>query len=84
MMIPSAKEDRKKIMGAMKKISDAMIAIESHQDHIKEICVAVEEEFDVPKTKFKKVAMMYHKGNADIVAEDNAEIEDLYDAAVNS
>jgi hypothetical protein len=27
---------------------------------------------------------MYHKGNADIVAEDNAEIEDLYDAAVNS
>ena len=83
-MIPSSKEDRKIIKNAMKEFSNAMIAIEGHQDHIKEICVRVEEEFDIPKAKFKKVAAMYHKGNADIIAEDNSEIEDLYDAAVNS
>ena len=83
-MIPSSNEDRKKIKGAMKEVSNAMNGIEGHQDHIKEICVRVEEEFGIPKGKFKKVATMYHKGNADIVAEDNSEIEDLYDAAVNS
>lgn len=84
MMIPSSKDDRKRIKAAMKEVSNAMAAMEGHQDHIKEICVRVEEEFDIPKAKFKKVATMYHKGNADIVAEDNSEIEDLYEAAVNS
>lgn len=83
-MIPSSSEDRKRIKSAMKEMSNAMSAIEGHQDHIKEICVRVEEEFDIPKAKFKKVSTMYHKGNADIVADENSEIEDLYDAAVNS
>lgn len=83
MIIPSSADDRKRIKAAMKEVSNVMAKIESNQDHIKEICVRVEEEFDIPKAKFKKVATMYHKGNADLVAEGNSEIEDLYDAAVN-
>jgi|JYMV01.1.fsa_nt_gi hypothetical protein len=82
MIIPNSDNDRKRIKEAMKRVSEAMSKIEEHQDHIKEICAAVEEEHDVPKAKFKKVATMFHKGNADIFAADNAEIEELYDAAV--
>jgi hypothetical protein len=84
MMIPSSNEDRKRIKSAMKDVSDAMTKIEMQQEHIKEICVRMEEEFDLPKAKFKKVAVMYHKGNADIVSSDNSEIEDLYEAATEA
>jgi hypothetical protein len=44
----------------------------------------MDEEFDLPKAKFKKVATMYHKGNMDIVREENSDIEDLYEAAVEA
>lgn len=84
MIIPSSDNDRKRLKDAMKRVSEAMSKIEGQQEHIKEICEAVEEEHDVPKAKFKKVATMYHKGNADIFAADNAEIEELYDAAVGN
>jgi len=84
MMIPSSKEDRKKIKSAMKDVSNAMTKIEAQQEYIKDVCVRMDEEFDLPKAKFKKVATMYHKGNMDIVKEEQSEIEDLYEAAVDS
>jgi len=84
MMIPSGNSDRKKIKQAIESVSNAMSAIEQHNEHIKEICVRIEEEFDLPKAKFKKVATMYHKGNADVISNEQSELEDLYDAAINS
>ena len=84
MIIPNSDSARKRVKDAAQKVSEAMSRIEEHQDHIKEICAMVEDELDVPKAKFKKVATMFHKGNADIFASDNAEIEDLYDATIGA
>lgn len=83
-MIPSGKDDRKRIKAAMKEISTAMTKIEAQQDYIKDVCVRMDEEFDLPKAKFKKVATMYHKGNMDVVREENSDIEDLYEAAIEA
>lgn len=78
-MLPSSPEDRKKIMGAVQEISNALTRIESERDLIKEILADVEDKFKLPKKYTRKVAKIYHKQNMSQVQQEQEDLVTIYE-----
>jgi siroheme synthase (precorrin-2 oxidase/ferrochelatase) len=77
--VPSSPEDRKKILGAIKEISDSLTRIESERDLIKDILSDIEDKFELPKKYTRKVAKIYHKQNMNEVKAEQEELETIYE-----
>lgn len=49
------------------EISNAMLQIESHKEHIKEIISMLSSEYEMDKAVVRSLANMYHKQNSEVV-----------------
>lgn len=81
-IIPSNPEDRKKVLNALKEISNSLTRMDSERDLIKEILINLEDEFELPKKYMRKVANIYHRQNLSEEKSAFQEVEDIYESIV--
>lgn len=72
-------EDKKRIAGAIKEISDSMTRMDAEKDLIKDIVQVTFENHSIDKKHLRKLANIYHKANIDLVRTEHDEIETLYE-----
>lgn len=78
-MTVSSPEDKKKILGAVREISNSLTRIEAERDLIKDIVKDVSDNFQIPRKTVKKIATTYHKQNMTQVEQEHEEFVELYD-----
>jgi aspartokinase len=78
-MTVSSPEDKKKIFGAIREISNSLTRIEAERDLIKDIVKDVSDNFQIPRKTVKKIATTYHKQNMTQVEQEHEEFVELYD-----
>lgn len=78
-MTVSSPEDKKKIFGAIREISNSMTRIEAERDLMKDIIKDVSDNYQIPRKTVKKIAVTYHKQNLTQVAQEHEEFVELYD-----
>lgn len=71
-------EDRKKVQGALKEMSDSMYRISAEKDLQKDIAQRMLDEIGIPKKDFNKLARIYHASN---LAEEAARNEEFMEFA---
>lgn len=64
-VVPSNPEDRKKIAGVVKAISDAMTRAEGEKDYIKEAKKALKSNFGLASKDINRMVVDYHKNKFD-------------------
>jgi regulator of replication initiation timing len=78
-MTVSSPEDKKKIFGAIREISNSLTRIEAERDLIKDIVKDVSDNYQIPRKTVKKIATTYHKQNMTQVEQEHEEFVELYD-----
>jgi aspartokinase len=78
-MTVSSPEDKKKIFGAIREISNSMTRIEAERDLIKDIVKDVSDNFQIPRKTVKKIATTFHKQNMTQVEQEHEEFVELYE-----
>jgi hypothetical protein len=78
-MTVSSPEDKKKIFGAIREISNSMTRIEAERDLIKDIVKDVSDNYQIPRKTVKKIATTFHKQNMTQVEQEHEEFVELYD-----
>lgn len=68
------------IKQAIIEISNSMLQIESHREHIKEVINKLSEDYEVDKAVIKNVANLYHKQSVETVKTKNDTVIDFYDS----
>lgn len=77
-------QDQKRLVGAMKELSNSMTRVEAERDFQKEAIDSVAEELDLEKKYIRKLATIYHKQNMTQFKQENEEVETLYEILVNA
>lgn len=78
-MTVSSPEDKKKIFGAIREISNSMTRIEAERDLIKDIVKDVSDNYQIPRKTVKKIATTFHKQNMTQVEQEHEEFVELYE-----
>jgi hypothetical protein len=78
-MTVSSPEDKKKILSAVREISNSLTRIEAERDLIKDIVKDVSDNYQIPRKTVKKIATTYHKQNMTQVEQEHEEFVELYD-----
>lgn len=78
-MIVSSPEDKKKIFGAIREVSNSLTRIEAERDLIKDIVKDVSDSYNIPRKTVKKIATTFHKQNMTQVELEHEEFVELYD-----
>ena len=73
-------EDRKKVQGALKEMSDSMTRVSAEKDLQKDIAQRMLDEVGVPKKDFNKLARIYHASNLMEEAARNEEFMEFAEA----
>ena len=73
-------EDRKKVQGALKEMSDSMTRVEAEKDLQKDIAQRMLDEVGVNKAAFNKLARIYHASNLMEEAAKNEEFMEFAEA----
>jgi hypothetical protein len=76
-------EDMKKLMGALKDMSNSMLRVEAERSLQKEVRNDICEELDLNKKVFSRLARTYHKQNYTEEVEINEEFEKIYEGVIN-
>ena len=71
-------EQRKKIQGALREMSDSMYRVAAEKDLQKEIAARMLDECMIPKKDFNKLAKIFHAAN---LAEEAARNEEFMEFA---
>ena len=79
-IIPSNEEDRKKIFGVIKEISNSLTRIEGERGYINEALKELAEDTDIPKKYLRQMAKLYHKQNFTEAKAEFEDVETLYEA----
>jgi len=79
MSVISSPEDKKRIAGAIKELSDSMTRMDAEKDLIKDIIQVTHENHGIDKKHLRKLATIYHKANINEVRTEHDEIETLYE-----
>jgi hypothetical protein len=79
MTLPTAPEDKLKLLGALKDLSSSMTRVEAERDLIKNIKDDICEELQLNRKVLNKLARTYHKGNFSEEQELNKNFETLYE-----
>ena len=66
------------IKKSIQEASNALLQIEAHKDHIKEIIDCVSEEYSMDKALVRKLIQTYHKQNVEILQTKNEEFLEEY------
>jgi hypothetical protein len=84
MTLPTNQEDKLKLLGALKDVSNAMTLIEAQRDVIKEVKNDICEELQIEKKIFNRLARVYHKGNFQEEKYIHEQFEELYTEVVGN
>ena len=76
----SSLEDRKKLLGAVKEISNSMTRADAERDFQKDAITAIADKLDLEKKYVRKLAVIFHKQNYNEVQQEREELEVLYEA----
>jgi archaellum component FlaC len=82
LVLPSNPKDIERIKNAVKEYSDSLVRIEAEKDQMKAIVDLMNEELEVPKNVFKKMAKVYHKQEFDKVTTDASDFEEYYQTII--
>lgn len=77
-------EQLKKLMGALKGMSDSMLRVEAERSLQKEVKNDICEELDINKKVFMRLARTYHKQNYSEEVEINSQFEKIYENIISS
>lgn len=80
----SSPADRKKILDAMREISNSMTRISAERDLIKDIVKDVSDNFQIPRKTVNKIAKTYHKQNLTQEVQEHEEFVELYDSVTKT
>ena len=72
-------EDQKRVVNAIKEMSDSMTRIDAEKDLIKDIVQVTFENHEIDKKHIRKLAAIYHKANIDEVRTEFDDLESLYE-----
>lgn len=75
----SSIEDRKKIFGAIREISNSMVRIEAERDLIKDIVKDVSDNYQLSRKVVNKMAKVYHKQSLSQTVAEHEEFVEMYD-----
>ena len=67
------------IKKSIQEASNALLQIEAHKDHIKEIIERAAEEYEIDKGELRKLIQMYHKQNSEDVKAKSDSLLDQYE-----
>ena len=76
-------EDRKKVQGALKEMSDSMTRVAAEKDLQKDIAQRMLDEVGVNKAAFNKLARIYHASNLMEEAAKNEEFMEFAEAIMS-
>jgi|14BtaG_2_1085337.scaffolds.fasta_scaffold229497_1 hypothetical protein len=76
----SSPEDRKKLLSAVKEISNSMTRADAERDFQKDAITAIADKLDLEKKYVRKLAVIFHKQNYNEVQQEREELEVLYEA----
>jgi archaellum component FlaC len=76
-------EDMKKLMGALKDMSNSMLRVEAERQLQKDVRNDICEELNLNKKVFSRLAKTYHKQNYTEEVEINDEFEKIYEGVIN-
>jgi hypothetical protein len=76
--------DKKKILDAVREISNSMTRIEAERDLIKETVKEVSDSFQIPRKVVNKIAKTYHKQNLTQEVQEHEEFVELYDSVTKT
>lgn len=76
--------DQKRLVGAMKELSNSMTRVEAERDFQKEAIDSVAEDLNLEKKYIRKLATIYHKQNMTEFKQENEEVETLYEIIINA
>ena len=77
-------EDLKKLMGALKDMSDSMLRVEAERSLQKEVKTDICDELDLNRKVFTRLARTYHKQNYSEEVENNDQFEKIYQNIISS
>lgn len=72
-------EQKKKLQGAIREISNSLTRTEAERDLIREIVKEQSAELQIPKKTITKIAKTYHKQNLTQEVADHEEFVELYE-----
>lgn len=72
-------EDKKRLHGAIKELSDSMTRVDAEKDLQRDIIQTTFETLGVDKKKIRKLANIYHKQNAVEVRTEAEDVFELYE-----
>jgi len=72
-------EDQKRVVSAIKEISDSMTRMDAEKDLLKDIVQVTFENHGINKKHIRKLANIYHKANMDEVRTEFDDLESLYE-----
>jgi hypothetical protein len=80
----SSIEDRKKIFGAIREISNSMVRIEAERDLIKDIVKDVSDNYQLSRKVVNKMAKVYHKQSLSQTVAEHEEFVEMYDEVTSA
>lgn len=80
----SSIEDRKKIFGAVREISNSMTRIEAERDLIKDIVKDVSDNYQLSRKVVNKMAKVYHKQSLSQTVAEHEEFVEMYDEVTSA
>lgn len=72
-------QDKEKVLGVLKELSNAMTRIEAEKDFMKEAIKEAAEKYELDKKHLRKMARVFHKNNFDEVQGESEEFCELYE-----
>lgn len=84
MSISLSPADKKKLLGNLDEISNAMTRISAEKDLLKEIYEKMQEDFEIPKKVGRKLGKAYFKRDIETQVAETNEVSDLYDSIMVS
>lgn len=76
--------DKKKILEAVREISNSMTRIEAERYLIKETVKDLSDNFQIPRRVVNKIAKTYHKQNLTQEVQEHEEFVELYDSVTKT
>jgi hypothetical protein len=73
-------QDKEKVLGVLKELSNAMTRIQAEKDFMKEAISDAAEKYELEKKHIRKMAQVYHKQNFDEIQGEAEEFCELYES----
>jgi nitrate reductase NapAB chaperone NapD len=78
-VIPSNPADIKRIKDAVKQFSDCLVRVEGERDEMKAIADMIQEDLEIPKKVFVRLAKVFHKQSYDKEVQEKTDFEEFYE-----